>query len=718
MRQRTATLTFALAFALLVAAPVVARDQARTTGVVASHEDIVFPELPAVEMPQPQRFELDNGMIVLISEDHELPLIEARAYIRTGSRLEPDDMVGVAQLTGNVMRSGGTTSLASDDLDDRLEALAGSIETSIQTSFGLAFMSCLVADFDDVLALFADVLRNPAFEEDKLEVAKTGVRGSIARQNDSPAGILGREFQEVLYGSDSPYARGETYASIDRITREDLAAWHAKYYHPNNILLGLVGDFDTQEVLAKVKATFGDWQRGPAAQAPAAPSLVPKPGVYFVEKNDLTQSSIRIGHPGVLRDNPDYYAIEVMNQVLSGGFGSRLFSNVRSKKGLAYSVFGGVGSQWDYPGLTSMTMVTKAETTGAGLEALIEEAHKIRETEPPTEEEVAKAKQGILSSFVFTADSVSEILSQQLSFAYYGFPSDWLERYRKGIDAVTVEETRKAAVDYIHPEQFSIMVVGPREGQDRPLEDFGTVHDVDITIPEPEVETVAETAEGKAKGMALVAKAVEGVGGAEALDGLAAMRRNGTAAITTPQGELDISSTTLMVFPGRMRQELTLPFGTIVQVLDGDTAWAQTPQGTQALPEAQRNQLASSMARSLTVLLRARGAEGFSAVAAGTDTIGETAVELVQVTHGEQTTTLGVDPQTGRVLTVRFRGTNNAGVPGQMQQTYSDFRDVDGGMVLPFASETTFDGEPMARATIEAIALDPEADEALFTQPE
>ncbi len=208
------------------------------------------------------------------------------------------------------------------------------------------------------------------------------------------------------------------------------------------------------------------------------------PGVYLIERPDLAQSSVAIGYQGIRKDAPDFYAVEVMNQVLSGSFASRLFTNIRTQKGLAYAVSGSVGSQWDHPGTTTLFLTTKRETTGAAIDALLEEARNMV-AKPPSDEEVAKAKQAILNSFVFNSDSPRKILGQQLTFEYYGYPLDWLSRYRQGIEAVTTAQVRAAAAKHLRPGEFAILVVGPPEGRDRPLTDFGPVTAVDITIPEP-----------------------------------------------------------------------------------------------------------------------------------------------------------------------------------------------------------------------------------------
>jgi len=372
--------------------------------------------------------------------------------------------------------------MTGDQLDDYLEGKAAVIETSIDEDSGRATMSSLKADFPQVLKVFADVLRHPVFTEPKIQVAKNRMRAEVARQNDEPDDIVFREFAKVVYGKDSPYARTPTFASLGRIERRDLVAWHETYYHPERVVLGLTGDFRRDEALKLVREAFGDWPRGAAVPTVDVPyRKEPAPGVYYAEKNDMTQSDVIMGGLGIVRNNPDFFAVEVMNHVLSGGFASRLFANVRSKKALAYAVFGQVGDGWDHPGLTSLFLTTKTQTTGAGIEALLVEARNMT-AEPPTDDEVAKARQAILNSFVFNSDSKRKVLTQQLRFEYFGYPLDWLSRYRAGVEAVTTAEVRAVAAKYLHPDQFAILVVGPSKGTDKPLSTFGRVIPVDLTI--------------------------------------------------------------------------------------------------------------------------------------------------------------------------------------------------------------------------------------------
>jgi zinc protease len=470
----------AAALLLLSALPALAAAQATKV------DEIRYPALPAFEIPRPQRVVLDNGMVVMLLEDHELPMVEAAALVRAGSRLDPPEKIGLADLAAGMLRTGGTEGLPSDQLDDWLESRAAIIEATADDELARVNLSALTQDFPEVLRVFADILRRPAFDPGKLEVARNQAIASVARQNDEADDIVTREFKKVVYGSDSPYARTETYATLGAIRRDDLIAWHRQGFHPERTVLGVVGDFRTADVLALLRAAFGDWPRAEASQPPIPEATwrrQPSPGVYWAEKQDMNQSAVMIGHLGVRKDDPDYYALEVLNYVLSGSFSSRLISHVRTQKGLAYSVTGRVGSDWGHPGMMYLFLSTKTQTTGAGIQALLDEVRDLQTSQPATEAEVEKARQGLLNSFIFNADTPRKVMNQQLSLEVFGYPLDWLSRYRAGLEAVTPAQVRDAALRHLHPNDFAVVVVGPAEGRDRPLTDFGKVTSLDISIP-------------------------------------------------------------------------------------------------------------------------------------------------------------------------------------------------------------------------------------------
>lgn len=450
---------------------------------VQSIQDLRYPPLAGFDIPRPQRVELENGLVILLLEDRELPLVEATALVRAGSALDPAGKVGLAALGGAVLRSGGTQALAGDRLDDWLETRGAAIEAAVTEDSTRVTLTSLKQDFPEALRVYADVLRRPAFDAGKLEVERTKAVAEVARQNDQMLEILFRELDEIVYGPESAYGRTATHATLGAVSRDDLVAWHRQGFHPERTILGLVGDFSSEEALRWVRDAFGDWQRGPAAK-PAAPSWreTPSPGVYVVEKNDVRQSGVALGHLGVKRDHPDYYALEVLNAIFGTATSSRLFTNVRTRKGLAYMVGGQVATRWDHPGLARLFMTTKVSTTGAGIEALLEEARNLTAS-PPTEAEVERARRGLLDSFIFRVDSRRAVMNQQLAVELHGYPQDWLQRYRSGIEAVTPAQVRDAAARHLRPGDLAIVVVGPAEGRDRPLTDFGKVTPVDISVP-------------------------------------------------------------------------------------------------------------------------------------------------------------------------------------------------------------------------------------------
>jgi zinc protease len=458
-------------------------------GQATDWKQIPKPELKPFTPQQPRRIVLPNGMVVLLQEDHELPLINGFARIRGGAREEPGAKAGLVGVYGQVWRTGGTKARTGDELDDFLEARAASVETGGTLDSTTVSFSCLKDDFTDVFAIFNEVLRQPMFREDKIALAKNLANTVIARRNDDPSGIAAREARRLGYGADSPYARNMEYATVTAVTRDDLVEWHRNWVHPNNIVFGLVGDFDSKTMEAALRKTLAAWPKGRQAPKPTEATSNPKPGVYFVEKEDVNQSNIRMVHAGTRRDNPDFHALEVMNEVFGGGFSARLFSNIRSRKGLAYSVGGGVGTNFDHPGLFQLSMGTKSESTAAAIDALYEEIDNLL-TKPVTEDEVARAKEAILNSFIFRFDSKQKVLNEKMLYEFYGYPLDFLERYRPAIEKVTAEDVMRVAKKYVSRDKVALLVVGKSSDFDRPLTSFGNVQTIDITIPDPPGPTV------------------------------------------------------------------------------------------------------------------------------------------------------------------------------------------------------------------------------------
>jgi zinc protease len=356
-----------------------------------SYQRVPIPALPAFHPPQPKRIQLSNGMVIFLQEDHELPLIEATARIRGGSSNAPAAKVGLADIFGEVWRTGGTKTQTGDQLDDFLEIRAAKVETGGGPDSTTMNLSCLKADFDDVFKVFDDLLLHPEFRADKLDIAQKQAYDSISRRNDEIGGIAAREGAKLAYGANNPYAREAEYATITAITRQDLIDWHATYVHPNNLILGVSGDFDSSTMEARLRAAFDSWPKGPELPRPDIKFESAKPGYYLIPKDDVNQSSIRMVALGITRNNPDYYAISVFNEAFGGGFSSRLFNDIRTKRGLAYNVGGGIGSNFGHPGIMQYVAGTKSQSTIEAVQALDEDIDSLA-TKPITDDEIRQAK--------------------------------------------------------------------------------------------------------------------------------------------------------------------------------------------------------------------------------------------------------------------------------------------------------------------------------------
>jgi len=443
-------------------------------------DKFVFGPLNPIRMPKVEKAELPNGIKLFLVEDPEFPTVDLWAMVRTGSVFEPADKIGLASLTGTVLRTGGTQSKTGDEIDKELETLAATVETNIGQTSGMMRVSVLKEDFDKALAILADILTHPAFREEKIELAKLQQRSGISRRNDNIAGIAYREFGRLMYGQDSPYARQTEYATIESITRKDIVDFYNAYFHPNNTYMAVWGDFKSKEMIAKLRTALGSWKKGNPSKEPW-----PKVGydfkstVNYIEKPDVNQSNIMLGHIGGLMNNPDFPALSIMNQILSF---ERMFKRIRTDEGLAYSVWGSYGASFIYPGTFSCGAQTKSQSTVYAIDIMLKELKKITEQEV-SDDELAKAKDGYLNSYVFNFESKSQIVNRLMTLAYYGYPLDFTEKLKSEVEKVTKADVLRVAKKYLQPDKVQILVVGKKEDFDKPLKTLGEVNVIDITIP-------------------------------------------------------------------------------------------------------------------------------------------------------------------------------------------------------------------------------------------
>ena len=448
-------------------------------------EQIPIPPLHAFHPQQPKRIELKNGIVIFLQEDHELPFIYGSVLVPGGSRDEDPAKAGLVGLYAQAWRTSGTATMNGDALDDLLESKAAHIETNGDDDSTAISWDSLKGDSDQVFSLAMDLFFHPEFSADKLELAKQQEATSIVRRNDDEDAIAGRESAKLVYGANSPYTRQPELATIGAVTLSDLNAWHDRTLR-GKLIVGIYGDFDPAAMEAKVRAAFESLP--PVTPAPPRHDEFPgpKPGVYFIDKEDVNQSNVQIVGIGIDRRNPDVAAIAVMNEILGGGFGSRLFVKIRTQQALAYEVGGGFGLTDDHPGTFQVEALTRSEKTVDATKLALAEIAALN-TRPFTPDELSRAKDDILNSFLFRYDTKDKVLDESERLEFYGYPANYLDTYHAALEEVTLADLAAVAKKYIHPEKLAVLVVGngPEIKPGLDALGLGAPTPIDITIPQP-----------------------------------------------------------------------------------------------------------------------------------------------------------------------------------------------------------------------------------------
>jgi zinc protease len=662
-----------------------------------------FGKLNPLHMPDIKQVTLKNGLQLFLVEDRSLPTIDMRGMIYSGSVFEPADKSGLAAITGEVLRSGGTEKMSGDQLDRELETMAASIETGINDESAFIEVSLLKENLDKVLALTADILRRPVFAQDKIDLAKITQRTVISRRNDDIGNIANREFNKLIYGSQSPFSRQSEYATVDAIRREDIVGFYKTYFHPDRMLLAVWGDFSSKQMVNKIKTLLGDW---PAAAAPK-PEL-PKVDypfvktVNFIDKSDVNQSHILLGHIGGLMDSPDFPALTLMNRILSF---DRMFKTVRTNEGLAYSVWGDYGAGFRTPGVFSAGAQTKSESTVKAINLMLKEIQRISEQEV-SDEELNRAKDQFLNSYAFLFETKARVINRMLTYAYYGYPLDFAQRIFKRIESVGKADILKAAKQWLKPQLLQILVVGKQADFDQPLSTLGTVRDIDITIPVPKTEAgPTASAESLAQGRAILEKAIQAMGGSEKIKAVKTTLSKGdmvTQGMTLPV-EL------LVAYPDRVMFTIDTPGGQMVMRVSNGKGKAQTPQGVFPVPEPQVKNMLENMMRDPVYVWQ--NLDKYRVQLLGEKKFyDQDAFELLLT--GPVSCHYLVDRKSLQIVGCQYQGMMPSG-PAAMEEASSDFRAVD-GVVLPFKNVARADGQVATEMTVKELKLNVAVSEADF----
>jgi predicted Zn-dependent peptidase len=638
-------------------------------------------------------------MKLYLLEDHELPIVSGTVRVRTGNLFEPADKVGLASITGAVMRSGGTQNKTGDQLDEELENIAASVESDIGESSGSVSFSTLKENSDEVLGIFKDVLTQPEFRQEKIDLAKSEMRGGIARRNDDAHGVADREFASIVYGKDTPYGWQIEYATLDHIARADVVAFYRRYFFPANMLMAVWGDFSTAEMQAKLTKLFGSWNyEQPKVPPFPAVRVTAQPGIYLAKKDDVTQTFFIEGHLGGRLDDKDLPALEVMGEILGGGFQSRLVQRVRTQLGLAYEISADWGADYDHPGLFEIGGSTKSASTADTLKAIQEQVERIRSSEV-TGDELETARQSALNSLVFAFDTNTKTLGRLLNYEYYGYPKDFIDRYQKGLEAVTRADVLRVARERLHLADLTIVAVGKADEFRKSLATLGLpVSSIDLTIPEAKPEALSKSVAGDpAKGRQLLQRAQQAVGGAEKLAAVKDMLEIAELHVDPSFGGLTIKRTDRWVAPSDFREDSELPFGIVSTYGDGKTGWMASPQGQMPLPPAQVKPMQDKLLRLYFPMLLSDRLAGRTVNWVGEGTL--------EISNGQGITVrLFVDEKTGMPAKVEYDSTAPNGPASTIDETYDSFEDVD-GIKVPKRMTIIQNGRRYADVVVESVQL-------------
>jgi len=668
-------------------------------------------------IPKPERVTLSNGMTVFLLENHELPLVELALTIRTGTVYEPDEKAGLGPLTAEVMRSGGSAKFPADKLDETLEGLGASFWIGVDLDSGNAGFSCLREDFPKLLDVLTDVLRNPVLPEEKIELALSQARTRIARRNDNAMGMANREFQKIVYGTKGkavhPIARVPEYETLASIKRADLAEFQQTYFQPGRFILSLTGAFKKEEALGALEKAFGAW---PAQAAKPLKLTDPAPlngQVFAIDRPQLKQTTILLGQVfDMRRDDPDYPAAQLLNAAVSGSMSSRLFTEIRTKKGLAYSVWGYARVPYDRVGIFSGGCLTRNEQALDALAALRAEFLKVRDT-GITSRELEDARTSLLNSYVFSYDTPEKIVGLVRTYEYYGYPLDFDRKQYDALTKATLDDVNRVARKFLKPDEMLTLLTGHSADYGKPLESLGKVETVDVTIPTPkQVPLVIDPARVE-PAKRLLEAALTAAGGVKAFQDVKSVR----ADLNLYMGSSPMRAVLRANLPSQVRADVAGPLGPITQIMAPNNAWqASGPWVKELKVDEARKNLRALLQTDLGILQwLASGQEGYNLQAL--DPVKDGERELLGVLiESERLGRFRVyfDSQTKLLAKIVY-------VPdGQSQDAeklFSEHRKF-GALTLAKRCE---DRDPKARVKsveLTAIELNPALDASLFEKPE
>jgi zinc protease len=651
-----------------------------------------FAPLPPVAVPAVVSATLPNGIKLLLLENRELPLIRGRVVVRTGRLLDPPGKPGVAELTGRVLRAGGTRSKTVRQLDEELENIAASIETSIGEASGQVTFDCLSANVEAVLPLLVEILSEPEFRQDRIDAEKVRLAAELARRDDDAQTVILREMSERIYGRDTPYGMRLERRHLDGIERADLTAFHQRYFFPANAIVAVQGDFDAEGMKSRLERAFAAWTAS-QPPVPAFPEVRPRPSPgIFVGRFDIPQTLIAIGQLGGRLDEPDAAALQVMADILGGSLTSRLSQRLRAQMGWALRNGADWFANYGHPGMFVVSAVAKPHAAAQVIRAVLEEIDRIRTAEV-SRQELDRARDRAVNSYVFQFDHPEKTLDRLLAYEYFGYPRDFAAQRQKALSAVTAADVLRAARQHIRPQDLTVVMIGNPRDSAVPLEDLRIkVEDFPLASAPGKASEMKTDEQSAAEARELLARTQRALGGADRLSGVADYMHTSEMAVAPP-ANLRIKTVERFIAPTHYRQDQELPFGRLSVYTDGGSGgWARSPQGQVGTAPLLNRLMQGELFR---LFFRAALSDQLK-----DRRIAHAGGGLIQIGDRQgNRLDLWVDEETGLPRKQAYETLTVQGSPIFVEETFLEWRDIQ-GIKTPWKSSLTVNGKPYAEITL------------------
>jgi len=685
--------------------------------------DVKFPPYSVRTLP--------NGLQVIAISHHEQPAVSLRLLVRAGSAQDPEDRPGVASLAATLLDQ-GTTTKSAEKIADAIDSIGGALGTG--ASADLSFVQAIVMkdSLNVGLDLVSDLAQHPAFAPDEIERQRQQLLSGLKVSYDDPEYLANMVFDRLVYGF-NPYGRPQTGtpATIAAIKREDLLAFHQKWFGANNAILAIVGDVTADEAFAGAERAFGSWGKAPveARKTPEPPP--PTRRLVIIDRPGAVQTEIRVGNLAIPRKHDDYTALDLAVKVLGGEGANRLHRVLRTERGLTYGASADMNGLKDTGDIVAETN-TRSQTTSETLRLMVDEFWRLIR-DRVNERELEGAQEYLTGSFPLTIETPSQIALQVLNAVFYGLDLKELENYRERVNAVSVDDLQRVAREYLHPDRLTIVLVGDAAsfvdqlkgaGFDQferiPLSELdlsavdlrrktatavGTVKPIAYRVPAP-----APT-QSKDVQQAIISKAIAAKGGLDRLQQIQSLRAEATTRVTENTSTGTISTVTFIQYPDRYRVEARTDGRRIVQVYADGRYWIQDAQGAREAPVSVRDEIHDSIQRDVVPLLLRASTGKLSVADAPTD---DQAVAAVSISgEGMRPVTLFIDRTSGLIVREQYAASDGAGV---VQERYSDYRAVDGVQVA-FKTVVRRPGAPLIERVVENIRFNVPLQASLFVRP-